>query len=606
MDGTTAISGSSVTLYAAGTAYGSGAVLLVTTTSGANGSFTLGTPICPGGSPQTYLTASGGDAGSGANSAIGLMAALGPCNSLSTSTHVTINELTTVAAQWALAQFLDTTGHTLGVPAQNATGLKNAYIGSANLADTNVSNFSMSGNPSLFLPSAASCPGPNNCDALERLNTLANILAGCVGSVGPSSNACAALMCDATPGLTYASSCSGTPTITDTIGAAHLIVTNPANNASALFALAASKPFGPVLGSAPDGWEMGLEFAPAGAGFAFPASIGVDGSGNVFVANLFGGDSGTGSVSELPAAGNYATGLTFSPDIVALDTPQSLALDGSGNVFVANAAGFSSGGVGSVSELTALSSYTAGFNFAPQGALFNAPISIALDGSGNLFLANNGDTSGSVSELTASSGYSAGANFNPVSADVSAPLSIALDGSGDAFVGNPDSVSELTAASNYTSGLASEAASFDEPVSIALDGSANVFVANSGNNKVSELTAASSYATGINIAPAGAAFKQPVSIAVDGSGNLFVANSGNNRVSELTAASSYGTGFNFAPAGAFSFPYAIAVDASGNLFVANGEGDSVGELLGLAKPVITPVQSCLIFWSNHPGQACVP
>ena len=518
---------------------------------------------------------------------------------------MTINELTTVATQWALAQFLDSTGNILGAPAQNATGLQSAYIGYANLADINAGNRSVSGNPSHFLPSGGSCPGPNNCDALERLNTLANTLAGCVGSAGPSSNACAALMCDATPGLTYSSSCSGTPIITDTIGAAHLIVGNPVNNASALFGLAASKPFSPVLGSAPDGWEMELKFAPAGA--EAPASIAVDGSGNVFVANLFGGDLGTGSVSELAVAGNYATGgLNFSPDIVALDTPQSIALDGSGNVFVANAAGVSSAGVGSVSELTATSSYATGFNFAPPGALFNAPISIALDGSGNLFAANNGNTSGSVTELTASSGYGAGANFNPISADISAPLSIALDGSGNVFVQNPGNVSELTAASNYASGSTATAASFDQPTSLALDGSANLFVANSGNNSVSELTAASSYATGLNFAPAGAAFGQPVSIAVDGSGNLFVANSGNNSVSELTAASSYSTGFNFAPSRAFSFPVSIAVDASGNVFVANRDDDTVGEILGLAKPVITPVQSCLIFWSNHPGQGCVP
>jgi len=534
------------------------------------------------------------------------VAALGPCKSLSTSTHVTINELTTVATQWALAQFLDSTGNTLGAPAQNATGLQNAYIGYANLADISAGNLSVSGNPSHFLPSGGSCPGPNNCDALERLNTLANTLAGCVGSAGPSSNACAALICDATPGLTYASSCSGTPTITDTIGAAHLIVANPVNNASALFGLAASKPFSPVLGSAPDGWEMGLEFAPSGAAFESPASIAVDGSGDVFVANLFGGDSGTGSVSELTAAGNYGTGLNFSPDIVALDTPQSIALDGSGNVFVANAAGFSSAGAGSVSELTATSSYATGFNFAPSGALFNAPISIALDASANLFAANSGNTSGSVSELTANSGYGAVANFNPISADISAPLSIALDGSGNVFVVNPDNVSELTSASSYASGSTFTAASFNEPTSIALDGSGNVFVANSGNNSVSELTAASSYATGLNFAPTGAAFQQPASIAVDGSGNLLVANSGNNSVSELTAASSYATGFNFAPARAFSFPISIAVDASGNVFVANRDDDSVGEILGLAKPVITPVQSCLIYWSSHRGQACVP
>jgi serine/threonine protein kinase, bacterial len=177
-------------------------------------------------------------------------------------------------------------------------------------------------------------------------------------------------------------------------------------------------------------------------------------------------------------------------------------------------------------------------------------------------------------------------------------------------------VSELTAASSYATGanFAAAAAAFKNPISIALDGSGNVFAANtdggSGNfGSVSELTAGSSYATGLDFAPASAAFNNPISIALDGSGNLFVANeigdSNNGSVSELTAASSYATGVNFAPSGAaFNNPVSIALDGSGNLFAANF--NSVSEILGLAKPVITPVQSCLIYWSSHPGHPCVP
>jgi len=590
MDGTTAISGSNVTLYAAGTAHGSGAVSLATATTGADGSFTLAKGgACPGGNPQTYVTASGGNAGSGSNSAIGLMGALGPCNDLSASTHLTINELTTAAAEWALAQFFDSSGHTLGAPARNAIGLQNAYIGSANLADTNASNLSMSGNPSGFLPSGASCPGASNCDALKRLNTLANILAGCVGSTGPSSNACTALMCDATPGLTYTSSCSGTPTITDTLGAAHLIVTNPANKVSALFGLAASTPFSPVLGSAPDGWEMGLDFAPAGAAFNNPSGIALDGSGNVFVAN----EGGSGSVSELTAAGSYAAGLNFAPAGAAFNEPRAIALDGSGNVFVAN---MSSGGGGSVSELTASSipPYSGASSFAPTTAGLDVPTSIALDGSGNLFLNNSADVLGSVSELTESSGYKKGNIFyiNPGSVDDYA-LALALDGSGNVLVASPDGLSELPAA-DYSSPVGPfNAASFDQPTSIALDASADVFVPNSGTNTVSELIAGASYEAGFNLFPTGAALNDPVSIAVDGSGNLFVANEGGNSVSEVIEASGYGKGFNFAPVGAFSSPDAIALDASGNVFVANSGGDSVTEILGAAGPVVTPIQSAL-------------
>lgn len=257
--GTTAISGSTVTIFAAGSAYGSGTTSLTSTTAAVDGTFSL-TFSCAG-NQQTYITATGGDAGQGSNPAIGLMAALGPCESLvSNTTSATVNELTTAAAEWSLAQFLDSAGRTLGAPPSNTLGLQNAYLGFANMADINA-NFVVSGNPSSFLPSGGSCPGAANCDGLERMNTLANIIAGCTESNPSSSTACAQLLCDATPGDTYSGSCSGTPTITDTLGAAYQIVANPANNVSAVFGLAStSTPYSPALSTVPDGWEMGLRF----------------------------------------------------------------------------------------------------------------------------------------------------------------------------------------------------------------------------------------------------------------------------------------------------------------------------------------------------------
>ncbi len=613
MGGLTPVVGSTVELYAAGAAgYGSGSASIGTAITNASGAFTVSYG-CPAGNPLTYMIARTGNVGGGFNLAVRLMTALGPCNNLSPSTNVTVNELTTAATQWALAQFIDPSGNDIGAPSTNATGLQNAYAGFANLADISPGNLSVSGNPSSFLPSAPACGAvpPSGCDALERLNTLANILAGCVESGGSMSSACTALMCNATPGLIYTTSCSGFPTISDTLGAARLIVTNPANNVSALYGLAAaSTPFIPALGAAPDGWEMGLNFAPAGASFSASVSLALDESGNVFVANSNAPDGG-GSVSELTAASSYGTGLNFAPMAAVFNAPSSIALDKSGDVFVGNIGAVDGGiGTGSVSELTAASHYVTGLNFAPTAAAFNSPPSIALDGSGDVFAANSNlpSSGGSVSELTAGSSYTTGLNFSAAGASFDEPFSVALDKSGNVFVTNENgnSVSELTAASSYATGLnlTASGASFDAPRSIAPDKSGNLFVGNFAGS-VSELTAGSSYGTGFNFAPAGAALLGVGSIAVDGSGNVFVANGLGNSVSELTAGA-YGTGFNFAPTcAAFDDPESIAVDASGNIFVANF-GNGVSEIMGLAKPVITPVQSCLAFWAKHSGQACVP
>ena len=100
----TPISGSTVTLYVMATSYGGAATVARTATSDALGrfSFTSGYS-CPTGR-QTYITVTSGDAGGGTNSAIAMMALTGLCDSLGASTFVTINELTTVAAAWSLAQ----------------------------------------------------------------------------------------------------------------------------------------------------------------------------------------------------------------------------------------------------------------------------------------------------------------------------------------------------------------------------------------------------------------------------------------------------------------------------------------------------------------------
>ena len=75
---------------------------------------------------------------------------------------------------------------------------------------------------------------------------------------------------------------------------------------------------------------------------------------------------------------------------------------------------------------------------------------------------------------------------------------------------------------------------------------------------------------------------------------------GPGTVVELTAASSYATAINFTTTGAgFAVPSSLAIDAAGNVFAANEDGPtvsptgSVSELIGLASPVLTPVQACL-------------
>ncbi len=332
------VSGAVVTLYAAGTAYGAGATTLGGATTDSSGNFTLG--YAPPASPAVlYLSALGGNALSGSNTAIGsnaviasntaigLMGVAGMSNALPPS--VTINELTTVAAEWALAQFTDATGQIIGAPSSNATGFANAV----SQAQVNLTDIS-TGLPASFWSNQgateANCTGgspPVNCDGLERMDTIANILAACVESSGPSSSACSTLLTN-----TFSS--------TDTLAAAHIMATNPVANVATLFGLqSGTPPFIPDLSAAPDGWEIALNFAPAGANFINPNFLAIDAGGNVWVPT-YGGNS----VTELNSNGGLAG--NFAPSGANFNDPDGVAIDAAGNVWVTNYNGTS------VTELT--------------------------------------------------------------------------------------------------------------------------------------------------------------------------------------------------------------------------------------------------------------
>ena len=238
-----------IQLYAAGTAgYVSPAQPLISksVTTDSQGNFTItGDYTCPsvsGQDTQVYITATGGNPGLDGdpdNKALALMTTLGSCSALTSSTSININELTTVAAVWSLAQFMSGYAN-VGVTSTNYSGLQNAFFTSTQL----VSNYS-----GLAVPSTANTTIP-----IAELDTLANVLAACVNSTGDTSIAttpCSKLFAATTP-------TGGTPAA-DTIGAALNIALNPASKISDTFGLStANAPFQPTLGVAPPDWTVGI------------------------------------------------------------------------------------------------------------------------------------------------------------------------------------------------------------------------------------------------------------------------------------------------------------------------------------------------------------
>jgi streptogramin lyase len=527
--------------------------------SDASGNFSIPGAFTCNSSAQVYLYAAGGKAGANSsfNSGAGLLAAIGYCPPTSTDTppNYALNEVSTVAAAFALAGFATDATH-ISAPSSALAqqGIENAFANAALLYNT------YSGT------TVETTPAGNGALPYRTINTLANILASCVDSSGSTSAACSTLFANAR-------SNSGAAPV-DTAAAALNIAHNPGANVAQLCKLAASSaPYGPALVTQPNDFTLGINFT--GGGLNGPSAAAIDAEGNAWFANL-----GNNTITKLnpqgkplsPDAG-YSNGTPIGPVGIAIDLQ--------GDPWIVNAVTSSlTKYVPSGALLSPISGYSGGGLAVPQA--------IATDSLGNIWVANYFS---SVSKFSnggvpiSTSGYTGGG--------VAGPVAIALDASGGVWVtntkGSPSSVSKLTSAgqaisppTGFTGG------GLKAPFSIAIDNSGSAWVANFANSSITKLSPSGdplSPSTGFT----GGGLSLPFSIAVDGGGNAWVANNGAFSVSEFSnngTPLSPDTGYQ---GGLLNGPQAVAIDGSGNVWIANSADISVTELVGAGVPVVTPL-----------------
>ena len=580
------IAGAHVYLYAAGTGgYGTASTSLLTNAvatnnpglygedgsshyyviTDTNGNFSITSDYTCTAGTGVYLYAVGGDSsgnGSGANSAIGLLAALGACsvdgNFASATPFVFMDEVSTIAAAYAMAGFATDATH---VSSSNSTlaqtGVQNAFANAANLADISTGQ------------ALATTPAGNGLVPQPEIDTLANILASCINSASSTSYACSTL-------FSFAMSAGSSGSMaTDTATAAIYIAHNPAADIDELYALSTpTPPFAPALSSAPNDFTIGINFTGGGLSGAY--GIAIDGYGNAWVAN-----PNNNSVTKLNSSGVAVSGsLGFTDG--GLDEPYAIAVDGSGNAWIANNTYYSS-----VIKLTNSGDAVSGsLGFTGDGLSY--PRGIAIDGSGNAWVSNNNNNS--VTELN-SSGAAVGSSPFTVGG-LSQPVGIAIDGSGNAWVANINSsVTKLSSSEDSLSGSSGFTfGGLSYPWGIAIDGSGNAWVANENGNSVTErnnLGGAVSGSSGFT----GGGLSVPIAIAIDGSGNAWVANL-NSSVTELNSSGDALSGSSGFTGGGLNDPQGIAIDGSGNVWTANGNS-SVSEFIGAATPVVTPIAAGL-------------
>ena len=362
--------GANVQLFAAGASgygsaypYTSGVSLLganvITTDAGGNFNLTGSLYTCPAASTLVYLVGMGGSslAGQPANPNLGMMTALGPCGTLTGTTSITINELTTIASVWALAPFMKGSAN-VGASATNQTGLANAFAAVNKLVDTRTAV-----SPGPALPIDATLP-------VAAINTLADILQTCIDSAGGTAgdgSPCGTLF-----GLT---SNAGGIAPADTLTAALNIAQNPVQNVSALNLLPTGKAaYQPTLGNAsPAAWTLAIRYTAANT-VVSPGGIAVDQSGFVWITSR-----GSSSVTRLANSGAALSGPT---GYAAGQAGQgAIAVDAAGNAWVA------ANTTGAILRIT-----PAGTTSTFAGGGLTDITSIAIDGGGQIWAAETGNT----------------------------------------------------------------------------------------------------------------------------------------------------------------------------------------------------------------------
>jgi len=357
-----------------------------------------------------------------------------------------------------------------------------------------------------------------------------------------------------------------------------------------------------------------------------------------------------GIISTLAGNGTGSYQDSTNPAQVEFWNPESVALDGSAQfLYVADSI---NGVIRKITLATGATTTVAGNgtdaysgdNGPAINASLNTPTGIALDATGNLYIADQGNnvvrrvdavtqiiTTIAGGSLTPSGTDSLGDGGPATSAILYGPQSVAVDASGNLYIA--DAYDQLVRKVNTVTGIITAVAGggiapgtdgygngqlatnveLVNPSGVALDSAGNLYIADTGNNMIRRVDATTGIVT--DVAGTGewgysgdsglatnATFASPQSLALDAANNIYVADYGNNAVRQITAASQNvftvagrgstgysGDGGN--PTLAFlTTPMGIAVDESGNLYIGDA-GNNVIRLVSFAPvPLSFPTE----------------
>lgn len=363
------------------------------------------------------------------------------------------------------------------------------------------------------------------------------------------------------------------------------------------------------------------------ASLNFPSSIDVDVSGNLFIADRLNHrirkvNANTGIISTI--AGNGIAGFGGDGSVASsasLDNPSDLAIDSSGNLYIADTYNFRIRKVNaSSSNITTVAGNGTqghgGDGSAATSASIYEPFSLAIDKLSNLYISDRfycrirkvNLITGIISTVAGSGFAGYGGDGGPaIAASLNAPSGVTVDSLGNLYIADAGNnrIRKVNASSGIISTIvgngikgfggddsAATNGTLSYPISIALDRFGNFYIADNGNKRIRKVnvnTGIISTIAGNGIAGFGgdgsaansASLNNPCDLAIDSSGNLYIADRDNHRIRKVNVNTGIistfaggGTGGQMGDGGAataaiLGFPMGVAVDAYGNLFIAD-------------------------------------
>jgi hypothetical protein len=511
-----------------------------------------------------------------------------------TLTATTVNELTTVAAGYALAQF--TTADGVSGP---SPGLENAAATAFNLADPSTGKAGE-------VVTNANNGGKN--ETLATLGTLANLVSLCA----PATSArCRRFLTLTTP--------PGGAAPGDTAQAVVNLARNPTLSPVQLYLLSReASVYEPALETPPTAWILVLLYTDTEL-FA-SGRIAIDAMGNVWSSTNWkpGTQDGSTSISVLDPVGSPTFGSPITGGgMKGGDWGTAIGPDGS--VWMASAGG------SSLSQYSATGSVLSPSTGWTNGGL-KFPQGLAFDQKGNLWIANNFGPESAPGEgnVVVYPGGDPSKAVTITGGGLNHPFAVQIDGYGRAWVTNAGpggaklvgtraaiavgkfggSVTVIGPDFEPTSFSPIENDSFKWPLGLAVDSQNNAWIANYFGSTITEIGPDGTVA-GVYRLPRGTL---PWAQAVDGSDRVWVAGFARHEVWLLCGATTStcppgsATGAVLSPKlgfrnRAFQHFTSVQIDQAGNVWLSNNwskivppaGGTGIAEIVGAATPVCAPL-----------------